>query len=348
MELAKAHALVHRLHSRGSFVLYSDGFLDEHAPGLIAMAEGLSSAQGRTKAQAHRLSFVLVEAYQNIIRHRAQVGGAGSRSLILLQVGTDADLVMSLDPVTKDEAQRLDAALHEIARSDAEQLKVRFLARLRDGARTLRGGAGLGLIEMARRSGGGLLHAWLPMDEAHRLLLLQTLFAGHRDLAYAPQEARALQSLVSELDARFALRLGRSASAEAAALRIMEQEAASPDRLARAFHAAREWLSEAAPSLPASVALLSENAPQRLLLSVSGPAGQLVPLGARIGAAAALDKAQLDARHRSALLGRGGAGAMSAALLELAGMAHGTPGHAVVDEGDAAWLHWAIPVRAGR
>jgi hypothetical protein len=348
MELAKAHALVHRLHSRGWFVLYSGSFLDEHAPGLIAMAEGLSGAIGRTRAQAHRLSFVLVEAYQNIIRHRAQVGGAGSRSLILLQVGPEADLVMSLDPVANEEAQRLDTALHDIARSDSDQLKVRFLARLRDGARTLRGGAGLGLIEMARRSGGGLLHAWLPLDEEHRLLLLQILFAGQHDLAYGREEAQALQALIGDLDARFALRLGCSASAEAAALRIMELESASPDRLATVFHAAREWLSDAAPGLPAAVALLGAGSAQRLLLSVAGPFDRLEAMRAQAQAAMALDKAELEARHRSALLGREAPGAMSAALLELARMAHGHLIHAVVEEGDSAWLHWAIPVQAGR
>jgi hypothetical protein len=29
-------------------------------------------------------------------------------------------------------------------------------------------------------------------------------------------------------------------------------------------------------------------------------------------------------------------------------MAHGHLIHAVVEEGDSAWLHWAIPVQAGR
>ncbi len=40
MDLTKAHALLERLCVDGDFALYSGRFIDEHAPALIAMAEG--------------------------------------------------------------------------------------------------------------------------------------------------------------------------------------------------------------------------------------------------------------------------------------------------------------------
>jgi len=346
MDLAKAHALISRLSDAGDFVLYGGKFMDEHAPALIALCEGLAAAHGRGKAQAHRLSFVLIEAYQNILRHRAQLTGAQNRSLLVLQARDSADAVLSMDPVHDAEAAQIEHAIRDIAASDLAQLKQRFLARLRDGSRTARGGAGLGLIEIARKSGGGLIMDRWKVSEEHSMVLIQAIMGGGRSHAWPVEEARAAHEGAADLDATFAFRCGASPSADSAALRIMIGECDSP-ALSMAFHAAGEWFASM-PSLGPCYLLLAGNGPSaRLVLALKGEWSALGDALDRVNAVTALTRSELEARHREALLGRGAGMSFGAALLELARLANG-PGQAAVlgVERDGLFI-WSLPL-AGR
>ncbi len=283
-----------------------------------------------------------MEAYQNIIRHRAPPVQGGARSLLLLNVGGEADRVLSLNPVSPDDVERLDDALKEVSRSDTAQLKDRFLARLRDGARTERGGAGLGLIEMARRSGGGLRHHWLRMEEGRRSLLLQACWGGSEQALLHPDQAAGIQADVLALDAVMVVRCGRSPSSDGATLRIMEREAAVPEALALAFHAAMEWLAEEAGDGPRALLLLGTAGKQRLVLAMSGKPEAMDAVLARVRRATAMGSPALEAQLRAALLGRRRDEHLSAALLELARAAGDSADTATFGEG--RWLLWAVPV----
>lgn len=344
MDLAKAKALLDRLDGGGGFALYSGQFLDEHAPGLITIAESWSTGVGRTRAQAHRLSFVLVEAYQNIIRHRARLSGRMGRSLLLLRVTRDADLVLSLDPVHSSEQALVEQALREIGASDLVQLKQRFLARLRDGTRTLRGGAGLGLIEMARRSGGALQHDWLALNEDHRLLLLQAVMGGADGHALPPATADELQALAADLGVVLAHARGVSPAADAAMLRIMEREVPESETLLRVFHAASEWLGAESGALVQALLLCATEAGQGLIIAVKGPRASMELLSQRVRQAAALGNAELAAMQRHALLGRPAAEGMSAAFIELVRASGAALSIDVLGGESQAWLLWRIPL----
>lgn len=148
--------------------LYSGQFLDEHTARLITLGEGAVGNTEADKALRARLAFVLVEAYQNIIRHRpAPALGrvwTARHSMLLLRSGTKLNEVSTVNPVRKSDTQGLLANLAALGALDREQLKARFLETLQRKGRTRAGGAGLGLIEMARRSGNGLRHGCTEMD----------------------------------------------------------------------------------------------------------------------------------------------------------------------------------------
>ncbi|MBK7945144.1 MAG: hypothetical protein IPJ85_07505 [Flavobacteriales bacterium] len=343
MDLAKADDLIGRLMQGGNTVLYSGKFIDEHAPAFISLTEGLAEAQGRGRPNAHRLSFVLLEAYQNILRHRAQVSGMNSRSMLVMQTRGDTDVVLSLDPVQEEEAQRIQRVISDIAASDLGQLKQRFLSRLRDGARTLRGGAGLGLIEIARKSGGGLVCDRWMLDETHSMLLIQAIMDGRAERALPTAEARALHVLVAEVEAVLAWPGGASRPADAAALRIMQSEC-SATSLGIAFHAAAEWLAKEAVGMRCTLLLAGRGGSWSLVVAISGERNPLVNLHERVMSATALAPPELEAMHRAALLGREAGIAQSAALLELAKLAQG-PAQAFVRSDGQRWrFAWAVPL----
>src|SRR5690606_6703495 len=81
MDIATAHTLYEGLKGRDLTFLYSDVFADDHTAAIMGVGQEALDV-GTERTLRSRLSFVLVEAYQNIIRHRADNGG---RSVLMLQ-----------------------------------------------------------------------------------------------------------------------------------------------------------------------------------------------------------------------------------------------------------------------
>jgi hypothetical protein len=80
-----------------------------------------------------------------------------------------------MNPVSNAEAEHVVEQLNGLEQLIPEQLKERYLESLKSDSRTERGGAGLGLIEMARRSGNALRHHLAPIDPEHQLFSLQVV-----------------------------------------------------------------------------------------------------------------------------------------------------------------------------
>ncbi len=203
MEFGSAHSLYLALSGCRSSLLYSGAFTDARTADLVAWGEALLDAEERPTLR-NRLTFVMVEAYQNIVRHRALVGselerGAG-RSLFLLRHQASGNEVVAVNPVLRDEAGGLRSLLERLRGLDIAQLKQLFLQRLRAEERTTRGGAGLGLIEMARRSGQEMGHVLTAIDEAHELFMLRVIVGGTSVVSADASALRALHEVVVRED----------------------------------------------------------------------------------------------------------------------------------------------------
>ncbi|MBK9175225.1 MAG: hypothetical protein IPM46_02575 [Flavobacteriales bacterium] len=348
MELRQAHALFSLLEADRSTVLYSGRFHDGHSAGLIAIGESLSAAAGRDKAHRQRLSFIMVEAYQNILRHRADLPAAvlqgEGRSLFALRVGEASDEVIAMDAVTMADVEAMEPMLRQIGRSDIAQLKNLFLARLRDGSRTARGGAGLGLIEMARRSAKGLHTAWLPLDEAHRLFVLQMMVGASPAVVTEKIILERIHKLVAQLNLIIACRCMNSAEAQEAVLRMAEGEAEGEDarRIAHAFLATNAWLRKHGYGEQAFLAMARERDVPVVAVAIKTGQQEATLLQDQLTRIGLMPETERDFRFRQALLGRTASVDIDSDLLELARLAHGAIDAQVVAEEGSAWLLFSV------
>lgn len=351
MELSRAHALFKLLEADRSTVLLSGRFHDEHTAGLIAIGEGLSAIAGRDKAHRQRLSFIMVEAYQNILRHRASLPSAmakgAGRSLFVLRIGDASDEVITLDPVSVAEAEALEPALAQIGQSDIAQLKNLFLARLRDGSRTARGGAGLGLIEMARRSAKGLRHEWLPLDDGHRLFLLQMTVGAPSAAVTERAIVERIHALVADLDLSIACRCVSSAEAQEAVLRMAEAEgeAEMARQIAHAFLAASAWLRKRGLGDRSFLALGYEHGIAVLTTAIEAATGEADTLREQLARIAMMHEAERDLIYRQALLGRPVAMDLDPDLLEIARLAQGGIDAQLFPDEESARLLFSVRLR---
>lgn len=175
MDLQLVHTLFGALAGDRTTILYSGRFHDDLSPALIAMGREVRH-QDDERAIGGRLSFVLVEAFQNIIRHG--VGSDAGRPLLMLRSRGGAHEVVAMNTMAEGGLADLEQRLARLRGLDRAQLKDLFLRSLARTERTERGGAGLGLIEMARRSGHGLRHRLSPMDGGRAHFTLQVQVGG--------------------------------------------------------------------------------------------------------------------------------------------------------------------------
>ncbi len=116
----------------------------------VARVEDGSLSAGDPVAVRKRLISVLVEGVENILHHAGEAQTAEGRVLVGRTGGTYR--IMLLNRVELATAALLQHRIEVLNAMDEVTLKEHYLLLLANDARTARGGAGLGLLTMARRS----------------------------------------------------------------------------------------------------------------------------------------------------------------------------------------------------
>lgn len=157
MDRPTAYDLYEALGEDACLFGYSGAFPDEHTARLIELGAAVLDSQGSKASERGRLSYVMVEAYQNVVRHRArlspEIEAREGRSHFLLRCGPDGQTVATLNPVATDKAKDLQEVLGFLKGRTSAELKDLFRDGIQRTHSPERRGAGLGLIEMMRRSG---------------------------------------------------------------------------------------------------------------------------------------------------------------------------------------------------
>lgn len=284
------------LRSDRSSFFYSGAFPDAHTANLISIGESLTHGEG-----GKRLTYVMVEAYQNIIRHRAhdiEAGRPGARSLFALRHASDVRQVAAMNPVCHKETGSLQRLLSGLDGLDRSQLKELFLERLQAKEVRDRGGAGLGLIEMARRSGHSLQHRIEPISDLADLFTLSILFGDSLDGGDALERIRELHRLVEHLGIVAGHTGEWNAGAQQALWRMLGDAAERDgERMARAYLSAVE-LVQRFPSPRAAVLFTSLDARTCVVVLFNAAPRELV---AELVALVSADRSELARRYKGAL-----------------------------------------------
>lgn len=201
MDIQFAHSLIEALREDRCIFGYSGFFPDEHSPRLIELGEAVLNGWEGTVPVKGRLGYVMVEAYQNIVRHRARPLSMPDRgegqSMFLLRCHATGQQVFACNLVTRSQALKLDKDLADLQGRDNTELKELYLEGIQRTSKPGTRGAGLGLIEMVRRTGGGASWTFNPIEDGHDLFAI-SLDVGATDGADVLQLDGPLHRLVLE------------------------------------------------------------------------------------------------------------------------------------------------------
>ena len=146
-----------KLRSDNLSIVYQGDFSDGLTEKIIALSEYSIGKSPEIIEMRNKVSFVIVECFQNIVRHGNDHGVNSDNSvwfpgLFSARNCNEFTYIASGNLIEKKDVSFLKDKLEQLNKLDKAQIKELYLDLLTSGTLSKKGGAGLGLVEMARKS----------------------------------------------------------------------------------------------------------------------------------------------------------------------------------------------------
>lgn len=146
---------------------------------LVLADKSIAKVTGETQATLQkRIYYIMVEGLQNITHHQDEI--ANDRNfekypgIFAIQKSGDKYFITTGNIIANDKVDDLRTRLDTINSLGKEELKKYHREILTGGTISDKGGAGLGLIEMSRKSGSKLHYKFEWLDDEYTYFYLQT------------------------------------------------------------------------------------------------------------------------------------------------------------------------------
>lgn len=145
---------------RDLILIYEGEFTQEVTKSVLAMAERNMDSFGEQSSVKRKVFNVMVECLQNISKHAEnyEPGRYAKNNAIFMIGKRETDyLLTSGNAVKQVDVADMTRKLTELNQMDKIQLKQRYKEIIKEpGGLSAKGGAGLGFVDMARKSGNPL------------------------------------------------------------------------------------------------------------------------------------------------------------------------------------------------
>jgi hypothetical protein len=167
-------------------LVYEGDFTQETTKSILAMAERNLDSSGEESGIKRKVFNVMVEALQNIVKHSSEqdqkAGSLVSHSAIFMISKDDSRYcVMTGNPIGKDNVGRLTENLNLLNSKDKEGLKEMYKEIIKNTQISDKGGAGLGFVDMARKSGEKLEFQFAEMSPEYNFFCLKVNISREKE-----------------------------------------------------------------------------------------------------------------------------------------------------------------------
>ncbi len=156
--------------------IYRGYFTQIITDNILSLTETSMDKTGETSKMKKRVFTIMVEGLQNITRHQDAVIDDNSdfAGIFAIQQKADRYYVTTGNIIDNANISHLSAQLDKINSLEEEELKQYYKDVLNYNIMSNKGGAGLGLIEMARKSGNKLMYAFHRINDKSSFFYLHT------------------------------------------------------------------------------------------------------------------------------------------------------------------------------
>lgn len=162
--------------------IYQGSFIDGITGMVTKLIEKNIDAESAFSKLKNKVSFLMIESFQNIIRHgdKIDIENLNQRPGIFLTrcIGS-IYYITSANLIENEKVETLKEKLVNVNTLDKEGLKKVYYEVLTNKELSSKGGAGLGLIQMARKSGEKLDFDFVKVNDEVSFFYLQMKLRGH-------------------------------------------------------------------------------------------------------------------------------------------------------------------------
>lgn len=158
-------------------LVYEGEFTQEITKSVLSMAERNMDSVGEESNIKRKVFNVMVECLQNICKHADDVSIAENvKNTAIFMIGKHENeyIITSGNPIANDKVPSLNNKLQQINGLDKEGLKALYKDIIKNGDLSDKGGAGLGFVDMARKSGQKLEFDFEPINDNISFFSLKT------------------------------------------------------------------------------------------------------------------------------------------------------------------------------
>lgn len=158
-------------------LVYEGEFTQEITKAVLAMAERNLEAFGEDSNIKRKVFNVMVECLQNICKHSdstEDVTGLNKKAIFMIGKVDSEYFITSGNTMYTKKVNELAERLEKINNLDKEGLKTLYKDIIKNGSISDKGGAGLGFVDMARKSGNKLFFDFEPINDELTFFSLQT------------------------------------------------------------------------------------------------------------------------------------------------------------------------------
>lgn len=168
--------------NNGFSLIYSGEFSPEITMMFVALTETDMGKKGEEKTVIKKVFHILVEILQNLYRHSDEFNNSDvGNGLFIIGKKDDKYCIITSNKVHKNHKPKLETALKQINSASKSELKDMYKEQIDKGFISKKGGAGLGLIDIARKSGEKLNYQFLQIDNEYYFFILEVEISAKKE-----------------------------------------------------------------------------------------------------------------------------------------------------------------------
>ncbi len=164
---------------RNLILVYEGEFNQEVTKSVLSMAERNMDSFGEDASIKRKVFNVMVECLQNICKHAVSLEDRNLKNNAIFMIGKDEAeyFITSGNVILSSQVPDMARKLELINSLDREGLKELYKSIIKTTELSSKGGAGLGFVDMARKSGNKLLFDFETVNEELTFFSLITSIA---------------------------------------------------------------------------------------------------------------------------------------------------------------------------
>jgi hypothetical protein len=155
---------------------YAGSFSDSITHRIVELTQYNIDSRGSFSKLKNKISFLMVECYQNIVRHtdskQDQPDPKNQANAFFVRSIGNVFFISSINYIDNEAIQNVKEKLDRVNSLSSDELRLLQKQVLAKGRLSEKGGAGLGIIEMARKSGQKIDYDFDRIDDHYSLFFL--------------------------------------------------------------------------------------------------------------------------------------------------------------------------------